>query len=59
MAERKEDTAFKTGTPRAGGVSDPTAVPDGRIGRGRVLHCVHKYKNFREASALAAEEAAD
>ena len=30
-----------------------------RIGRVRVLYCVHKYKNFREASALAAEEAAD
>jgi hypothetical protein len=41
MPERKEDTALKTGTPRAGSVSDPTAPPDARIGRVRVLYWVH------------------
>ena len=48
MAESKEDTAFKTVTPQSGSVNDPTAAPNGRIGRARVPHCVHKLIIFRE-----------
>ena len=59
MPERKGEAALKTLTPQSGSVNDPTAAPGGRLERGRVLYCVHWRKNFREASALAVEEAAD
>ena len=33
--------------------------PAGRLAQSHVLHCVHQYKNFREANAAAANEVAD